>query len=74
MIASLLVLIGMLFLVLVLQAWSSGEIRARGWGLSTRIYCRASEPVGYWVSLASYLVITIWTTALGVLAALGRTF
>ena len=72
MIATLLLVTGILFFWLVLKAFTSGEIEARGWGFSTRIYHRDSEPVMYWISLLSYLVIAVWTTAFAVMAALSH--
>jgi len=59
MIATLLLVTGILFFWLVLKAFTSWEIKTRGWGLRTRIYRRDSEPVRYWVSLSSYLVIAV---------------
>lgn len=72
MIATLLLVTGILFLWLVFKAFSSREIEARGWGFSTRIYRRDSEPVMYWISLLSYLVIAVWTTVFAVMAALNH--
>ena len=72
MIATLLLLTGILFFWLVYKAFSSREIEARDWGFSTRIYRRDSEPVRYWVSFASYLVIAVWTTVFAVMAALSH--
>ena len=69
MIATLFLIIGILFFLLVLKAFSSREIAARGWGFSTRIYYRDSEPVRYWISLLSYLVIAVWTTVFAVMMA-----
>jgi len=72
MIATLLLVTGILFFWLVFKAFSSREIEARGWGFSTRIYRRDSEPVMYWISLLSYLVIAVWTTVFAVMAALNH--
>lgn len=72
MIATLLLVTGILFFWLVLKAFTSREIEARGWGFSTRIYHRDSEPVMYWVSCLSYLVIAVWTTVFAVMAALSH--
>ncbi len=74
MIASLFLTIGVLFAVLVFKAFSSREILARGWGSSTRTYCRDEEPIKYWVTLISYLVIAAWTSTFGLIAAFGRVF
>ena len=69
MITILFLLIGLLFFWMVYQAYSSREIKARGWGFSTRIYTRDSEPVMYWVTFSSYLVCAVWATVFAVLAA-----
>ena len=74
MLASLFLIIGVVFFTLVLKAFFSREIRARGWGFSTRIHCRDSEPVSYWVTFVSYLVIAVWTTLFGLMAAFGYSF
>jgi len=72
MIATLLLVTGILFFWLALKAFTSREIEARGWGFSTQIYRRDSEPVMYWVSFLSYLVIAVWTTVFAVMAALSH--
>lgn len=73
MIATLLLVTGILFFWLVLKAFTSREIEARGWGFSTRIYHRDSEPVMYRVSFLSYLVIAaVWTIVFAVMAALSQ--
>ena len=70
MIAILLLIIGALFFWMVFKAFSSREIKARGWGFSSRMYCRDSEPFMYWVNLSCYLVIAVWTTVFAILAAI----
>jgi hypothetical protein len=70
MLAALLLVTGILFFWLVLKAFYSREIAARGWECSTRMYYRDSEPVRHWISLLSYLVIAVWTTVFAVMAAL----
>lgn len=70
MVPTLLLVTGMLFFWMVFKAWSSREIKGRGWGFSVRLYCRDSEPIWYWVTLSSYLICAVWSTAFGVLAAL----
>ena len=69
MIAILLMITGILFFVIVFKAFSSRELKARGWGFSTRIYRRDSEPIMYLINFISYLVIAVWTTVFAVLAA-----
>ena len=69
MIATLFLAIGILFFWMVFNAFSSQEIKGRGWGFSVRTYHRDSEPSWYWVTFSSYLVCAIWATAFGVLAA-----
>ena len=69
MIASLFIAIGILFLWMVLSAFSSKEIKGRGWGFGVRTYYRDREPIWYWVTFSSYLVCAIWATSFGVLAA-----
>jgi hypothetical protein len=72
MIAILFLIIGVLFFWMVFKAYSSREIKARGWGFSSRIYGRDNEPFMYWVNLSCYLVIAVWTTVFAVLAALRK--
>ena len=74
MIAPMFLVLGLLLFVLVFKAFSTREIRARGWGFSARTYCRDDEPVMYWVTFASFLVLAIWTTVFGFMAVLGRSF
>jgi len=69
MIAVLFLIVGISFFSIVFKAYSSRELKARGWGFSTRIYRRESEPIMYWISFISYLVIAVWTTVFAVLAA-----
>lgn len=69
MIPTLFLAIGILFFWLVFKAYSSREIKGRGWGFSVRTYQRDSEPIWYWVTFSSYLVCAVWATAFGVLAA-----
>ncbi|MCX5827061.1 MAG: hypothetical protein NTV58_03545 [Deltaproteobacteria bacterium] len=72
MIATLLLATGILFFWMVFKAFSSREIKARGWGFSCRIYRRDSEPFMYWVNFSCYLVIAVWTTVFAVRAALSH--
>lgn len=69
MIATFFLAIGILLFWMVLNAFSSQEIKGRGWGFSVRIYHRDHEPVWYWVTFLSYLVCAIWASSFGVLAA-----
>ena len=62
--------LGMLFFWMVFKAFSSQEIKGRGWGFSTRTYSRESEPIMYWLTFISYLVCAVWSTVFGILAAL----
>jgi hypothetical protein len=70
MIATLFLAIGILFFWMVVNAFYSQEIKARGWGFSVRTYHRDSHPIWYWVTFLSYLVCAIWATSFGILAAL----
>ena len=70
MIPTFFLAIGALFSWMVFNAFSSQEIKGRGWGFSTRIYRRDSEPIMYWVTFSSYLVCAVWATVFGVLAVL----
>ena len=70
MIPTFFLAIGALFSWMVFKAFSSQEIKGRGWGFSTRIYGRDSEPLMYWVTFSSYLVCAVWATVFGVLAVL----
>jgi len=60
---------GAYFFWMVFNAFSTQEIKGRGWGFSIRIYRRDSEPIKYWVTFFSYLICAVWTTLFGVLAA-----
>ena len=51
--------LGIVFFWLISKALSSGEILARGWGFSTRIYSRDDEPIRYWVTFWSYLICAV---------------
>ncbi len=44
------------FCWLLFDGWSAQAIRARGWGFSTRIYQRDSEPVFFWVTFIMYML------------------
>lgn len=70
MIALLFLAIGALFSWMVYRAYVSGEIEARGWGFSTRIHDRDSEPIKYWVTFGSYLVCAGLATVVGILMAI----
>lgn len=70
MIATFFLAVGILFFWLAFKDFSSREIMARGWGFSSRIYHRDSEPVMYWVSFLSYLVCAVWASVFGVLMVL----
>jgi hypothetical protein len=69
MIAILLIITGIFFFMMVFNAYSSGELKARGWGFSTRIYRRDNEPIMYWISFMSYLMAAVFAAVFGVLAA-----
>jgi hypothetical protein len=70
MIATLFLAAGILFSWMVFKAYASGEITGRGWGFSTRTYCRDSDPVWYWVTFTCYVVCAVWATVFGIMAAL----
>lgn len=74
MIATLFFLVGILFLWMAFKGLKSREIKGRGWGFSSRIYRRDYEPVFYWITVSSYVVIFIWTTVFAVMAAIGYQF
>jgi hypothetical protein len=65
----LFLIVGLAFSFMVLRAYTSKELRARGWGFSTRTYRREDEPIKYWVTFSSYLVIALWAIVFGVLLA-----
>ncbi|MCB1968763.1 MAG: hypothetical protein KDI64_22610 [Candidatus Accumulibacter sp.] len=69
MIAALFAVLGGVFFWMVFVAVRSREIKARGWGFSTRTYSRDSEPFWYWLTFSSYLVCAVWATSFAVLAA-----
>ncbi len=70
MVPAFFLILGMIFLWLIIQAISTAEIKGRGWGFSSRIYRRDSDPIMYWVTFSGYLVCAIWSTVFGVLMAL----
>jgi len=70
MIPTLFLALGILFFWMVSRAYSTQEIKGRGWGFGVRTYGRNSEPISYWVTFVSYLVCAVWATAFGLLAAL----
>lgn len=72
MVACLFLAIGALFFWMISKAIPSRSIKGRGWGFSTRVYQRDSEPIGYWITFSSYLVCAVWATTFGILAAVKR--
>ncbi len=70
MIATLFLAMGTLFFWMLFSAFTSREIKARGWGFECRIYNRGSEPVMYWLTFSCYLICAVWATAFGILAAI----
>jgi hypothetical protein len=68
MIATLFLAIGILFFWLLFNAYSAQEIKGRGWGFDVRTYRLDSQPVGYWLTFASYLACAIWASAYGAMA------
>lgn len=69
MFALIFLALGAWFLWMVFQAYSTGEIKGRGWGSQVRTYLRDEHPVWYWVTLVSYFVAGVWSAAFGVLMA-----
>lgn len=69
MLALLLLFAGVSFFWMPLKALATREIQVR-----TQVYRRDSEPVMYWMSVLSYLVIAVWTSVYAVLAELWRRF
>ncbi len=67
MIAILFIILGIFFFMMVFNALSSEELKARGWGFSTRIYRRDDEPVMYWINFMSYLIAAVCATVVGIL-------
>ncbi len=65
--------LGLLFLWLVYQAFSTREILARGWGFNTRTYRRDDQPVWYWVTLTCYTICAVWATTFAMLW-IGKSF
>jgi len=70
MLAMLFLATGALCFWMVLRAFTSGELKGRGWGFSYRIYHRDREPFFYWLMLSCWVVCALWATVFGVLAAL----
>jgi len=56
---------GLFFFYMLFNAFLSREIKARGWGFSTRIYQRDGEPIMYWVNFIIYLTMAVCTTVIG---------
>jgi hypothetical protein len=63
----LFLIVGIAFSFIVLKAYTSKELKARGWGFSIRTYRREDEPIKYWITFYSYLVIALWAMVFGVL-------
>jgi len=72
MIATLFLLLGLLFSWMVYRALAEGELEARGWGFSTRIYSRDEEPIKYWVTFSCYAFCAVAGLIAALLLALGR--
>ncbi len=53
---------------LVYEAWSTGQVKARGWWFKVRYYSREDEPVMFWINTGAYMVIVVWTLVYGVMA------
>ncbi|MFZ1731329.1 MAG: hypothetical protein WBQ23_07825 [Bacteroidota bacterium] len=71
MLAILFLMFGILFSVLLWKAVASGEILARGWGFNVRMYSRYDEPVRYWITFVTYLIIVIWMIGFAAISAFG---
>lgn len=72
MIATLFLLLGILFSWMVYRALATGELEARGWGFSTRIYSRDEEPIKYWMTFSCYVTCAVLGIVVALLLALGR--
>jgi len=70
MIATFFLAIGAVFFWMVFKAFSTHEIKGRGWGFDIRTYNRDSEPIMYWVTFSSYLICAVWATVFGTLMVL----
>ncbi len=63
---------GLLFLLLacpfywlIFSGLTTGEIKAKGWGVSVRIYRRADSPVLFWTTFALYIICAVIATFCG---------
>lgn len=65
MLTTLFLALGAVFVWLLLKGYSTREIIARGWGIQVRIYQRDSEPIMYWVTFGTYLVLAVLCTVIG---------
>jgi len=70
MISSFFFALGAVFIWLLFKGYSTQEIMARGWGIQVRRYRRSSEPIMYWVTFWTYVVIVILCAAMGILMAI----
>ena len=70
MFAALFFALAVVFIWLLYNGYSSQEIMARGWGVQVRMYQRSSEPVMYWVTFCTYLVIVVICVVFGILLTL----
>lgn len=68
MISILFLAVGALFFWILFRAYSAKEIKGRGWGFSVRTYRLDTQPAGYWVTFAAYLLCAVWATAQGIAA------
>lgn len=60
---------GAVFIWLLAKGRSTGEIMARGWGASVRIYRRDSDTVMYWITFWMYLILALLCTIVGIVMA-----
>ena len=70
MIATVFLALAVVFIWLLYKGYSTQEIMARGWGSQVRIYQRSSEPIMYWITFWTYLVIVVICVVVGTLVTL----
>lgn len=70
MAASFFLVMAVVFAWLLFKGYSTGKIMARGWGSEIRLYRRHSEPVWYWVTFSTYVVIVVICVFVGTQLAL----
>ena len=69
MFATLFFVLDAIFIWLLFEGYSTQKIMARGWGIQPRIYERDSEPIMFWVTFWTYLIIVVVCTVIGILLA-----